>query len=64
MSVARPSFLDSPYFYYDESGNMRLRDGAPVEVVKEFEEFIEGTDEYNVPDFPAKALTEEDLKDL
>ncbi|MFJ7725078.1 hypothetical protein ACIQXV_02835 [Neobacillus sp. NPDC097160] len=40
MYMARPNFIDSEYFYYDESGNMRLRDGAPKEVRREFKLFI------------------------
>ena len=40
MSVSRPSFVDSPYFVA-EDGNWHLLDGAPEEVRKEFEEFME-----------------------
>jgi len=39
MSCARPKFIDSPYFV-DEKDNWHLLPNAPIEVVKEFEEFI------------------------
>lgn len=39
MSVARPNFIDSPYFVSDK-GNWHLLPGAPKEVVEEFEEFM------------------------
>lgn len=40
MSIARPKFVDSQYFYIDDDG-WHLEDGAPDEVVKEFEEYME-----------------------
>lgn len=40
MSVTRPKFVDSPYFVMEEN-NWHLKDDAPEEVRKEFEEFME-----------------------
>lgn len=39
MSIARPEFTKSPYFV-PEDGNWHLEEGAPPEVVKEFEEYM------------------------
>ncbi|MDQ0233024.1 hypothetical protein [Metabacillus malikii] len=39
MNVERPSFLDSPYFYYDMDGSMCLRDEAPKEIQREFNKY-------------------------
>lgn len=35
-----PKFIDSPYFV-PEPGNWHLKPGAPEEVVKEFEEYMQ-----------------------
>ncbi|MCH6264614.1 hypothetical protein KHB02_003640 [Bacillus sp. FJAT-50051] len=40
MNASKPSFIDTPYFYYDDNVNMRLKDGAPSEVRREFNRFI------------------------
>lgn len=40
MSIMKPSFIDSPFFFVDDEG-WHLRDGAPDEVRKEFEEYME-----------------------
>lgn len=40
MSIKRPKFVDSPYFYVDENG-WHLKEGAPEEVVEEFDEYME-----------------------
>jgi hypothetical protein len=40
MSPVRPNFLSSPYFV-DEPFNWHLKPGAPEEVKKEFETFME-----------------------
>lgn len=39
-----PNFVNSPYFV-NESGNWHLKEGAPEEVVKEFEEYMQYTKE-------------------
>ena len=39
MSVQKPKFIDSPYFV-DEEDNWHLKEGAPPEVIQEFEEFM------------------------
>lgn len=39
MSQERPKFFDSPFFVM-EYGNWHLKDGAPEEVKKEFEEYM------------------------
>jgi hypothetical protein len=41
MSWAKPAFIDSEYFYYDEKGIPALRGGAPKELVDELNEFLE-----------------------
>ena len=40
MSIKKPDFVDSPYFVGEED-NWHLKEGAPEEVRKEFEEFME-----------------------
>ena len=40
MSVQKPKFVDSPYFVPEED-NWHLKEGAPEEVVREFEEFMQ-----------------------
>ena len=40
MIGKEPNFTKSPYFV-DEPGNWHLKPGAPDEVVKEFNEFME-----------------------
>lgn len=42
MSPDRPDFIDSPYFV-DEPGNWHLKEGAPEEVIKEFEKFMKNS---------------------
>lgn len=44
MSVTRPDFIDSPYFVGEE-GNWHLKEGAPEDVVKEFEEYMKYKEE-------------------
>jgi hypothetical protein len=39
MAGKRPDFLDSPYFV-SEPGNWHLKEGAPEEVKKEFDDFM------------------------
>ena len=39
MIGERPDFIDSPYFVM-EIGNWHLKDGAPEEVVEEFNRFM------------------------
>lgn len=40
MSTARLNFVDSSYFVPEED-NWHLKEGAPEEVVEEFEEYME-----------------------
>lgn len=40
MSIAKPAFVDSPYFVPEED-NWHLEPDAPEDVQKEFEEYIE-----------------------
>lgn len=54
MSKPRPGFLDSPYFV-GEVDNWHLQEGAPDEVKKEFEEYM------NTPDcIDVSGMSEED----
>lgn len=38
-NISKPNFVNSPYFVA-EIDNWHLKDGAPEEVVKEFEEYM------------------------
>lgn len=40
MSMQKPNFAYSPYFV-PEDGNWHLKEGAPEEVKREFEEYME-----------------------
>lgn len=40
MIGSRPKFMDSPYFVMEED-NWHLKEGAPADVVKEFNEFMD-----------------------
>jgi len=42
MTGPRPSFFDSEYFVL-EVDNWHLKEGAPAEIVKEFEAFMAST---------------------
>lgn len=44
MSVIKPKFVDSPYFVGEED-NWHLLPGAPEDVVREFEKFMEEHEE-------------------
>ena len=44
MSIERPKFVDSPYFYTDEDG-WHLKDDAPEDVRKEFDEYMKYEEE-------------------
>ena len=39
MATAMPKFFDSEWFV-DEPGNWHLKEGAPEEIVKEFEAYM------------------------
>ena len=39
MIGSKPKFMDSPYFVM-EFGNWHLKDGAPADVVKEFNDYM------------------------
>lgn len=40
MSIKRPDFANSDYFVMEDE-NWHLKEGAPPEVVKEFEEYVQ-----------------------
>ncbi|PLR94133.1 hypothetical protein [Bacillus sp. T33-2] len=40
MPIKRPEFIKSPYFM-DEPGNWHLKTGAPEDLKKEFERYME-----------------------
>lgn len=46
MIGTAPKFINSPYFV-PEAGNWHLKDGAPKEVVEEFNEFLRLKKEIN-----------------
>ena len=39
MSIVKPGFVDSPYFVAEED-NWHLKEGAPEDVKREFEEYM------------------------
>lgn len=45
MSQQRQSFFDSPYFV-EEYGNWHLKDDAPDEMKKEFEQYMKESGTY------------------
>ena len=47
MSMTAPKFIDSEYFYIDDDG-WHLKEGAPEEVQKEFDEYMSAPDEVQV----------------
>ena len=47
MSQARPDFINSEYFYADDDG-WHLRDAAPANIKKEFEEYMSITEDIDV----------------
>lgn len=57
MIGSRPKFFDSPYFVMDED-NWHLKEGAPAETVKEFNEYMGITEE------PVKKSFSETMSDL
>ena len=42
MTTERPKFFDSPYFVMEED-NWHLKEGAPDDVVKDFNEYMKET---------------------
>lgn len=46
MSVRKPNFVDSPYFVAEED-NWHLKPGAPEEVQREFDKFMQEDKEAN-----------------
>jgi hypothetical protein len=51
MNMARPNFIDSEYFYYDEKGTtirerMRLLPNAPKAVKKEYEDYVSAYEDW------------------
>ena len=44
MIGGRPSFIDSPYFVMEED-NWHLKEGAPAELVKEFNDYMNSGNE-------------------
>lgn len=46
MIVSSPDFIDSPYLIIDEKG-WRLKEDAPEDLKKEFEEFMKSIEKIN-----------------
>jgi hypothetical protein len=40
MQILRPDFFDSEYLYVDENGEYKLRDDAPEDMKKQFEDYM------------------------
>lgn len=59
MIGSRPNFMDSPYFVMEED-NWHLKEGAPAEVVKEFNEYMQETEIKK----PVKKSFNEKMQDL
>lgn len=64
MIGSRPKFMDSPYFVMEED-NWHLKDGAPAETVKEFNEFMaELNGEESIVEKPVKKSFTDQINDL
>lgn len=63
MTTERPKFFDSPYFVMEED-NWHLKDGAPEDVVKEFNEYMKETDLTLDIEKPVKKSFTETMQDL
>jgi hypothetical protein len=61
MIGARPRFMDSPFFVMEED-NWHLKEGAPEDVVKEFNDYMNGDGLMNRK--PVKKSFTEKIDDL
>lgn len=62
MIGSRPRFMDSPYFV-DELFNWHLKEGAPADIVKEFNDYM-NEDKLLKPEKPVKKSFTEKIDDL
>lgn len=63
MTTERPKFFDSPYFVMEED-NWHLKDGAPEDVVKEFNEYMKETELTPNIEKPVEKSFTEKMRDL
>lgn len=64
MIGSRPKFMDSPYFV-DDLFNWHLKEGAPDEVVKEFNEYMAQIEKDDLePEKPVKKSMTEQINDM
>ena len=64
MIGSRPKFMDSPYFVMEED-NWHLKEGAPAEVVKEFNEFMQELNgDVSTETKPVKKSFTDQVKDI
>jgi len=61
MVSKKPSFIDSPY-YVSKPGGGYLKPGAPAEVQREFNEFMQGDEAEALEE--VKKLNEEEISRL
>ena len=64
MIGGRPSFIDSPYFVMEED-NWHLKEGAPAELVKEFNDYMNsGNELMEGSDKPVKKSMTDQIDDM
>lgn len=64
MIGGRPSFMDSPYFVMEED-NWHLKEGAPAELVKEFNDYMNsGNELMEEPEKPVKKSMTEQINEM
>ena len=63
MIGSRPKFMDSPYFVMEED-NWHLKPGAPADVIREFNEFMEDLNYYDKTEKPVKKSMTEQINEL
>ena len=64
MIGSRPKFMDSPYFVMEED-NWHLKEGAPAETVKEFNEFMaELNGEKSIVEKPVRKSFTEQIEEV
>lgn len=55
MTVTVPKFINSPFFI-SEPGNWHLKPGAPKEVVREFNDFMQQMKQLEAPDITVEEI--------
>ena len=63
MIGSKPKFMDSPFFVMDED-NWHLKPGAPADVVKEFNDYMNGGGLLEDEEKPVKKSFSETIKEI